>query len=134
MRGMCRVALMLGLAAFAATSLEAAEIDHPTDEITNSVRVVNNYLAQVRVYVEDSQGRLHTLGRVSRGELKEFEIPAEIGRESFRVKVFPNRPLGTLHQDDFGVKTSPIDLERYSEVTVWLQPDLRRTVVATRRS
>ena len=134
MKGPYRVALMLGLAAFAATLLEAAEIDHPTDEITKSVRVINNYLAQVRVYAEDSQGRLHTLGRVARGKLKEFEIPEEIAQESFRIKVFPWRPLGSLHQDDFCVKTSPIDLERYSEITVWLKPDLSQTVVATRRS
>ena len=130
MKGPYRVALMLGLAALAATSLEAAEIDHPTDEITNGVRVINNYRGLVRVYAEDSQGRLHKLGRVARGELKEFEIPAEIARESFRIKVFPSsRAVGSLRQDDFGVKTNPIDLETYGEVTVWLEPDLTRSVV-----
>ena len=135
MKGPYRVALMLGLAVFAATSLRAAEIDHPTDEITNSVHVVNNSLSLVRVYAEDSTGRLHGLGRVARGELREFEIPAEIAQESFRIKVFPWHPLDVwLLQDESGVKTSPIDLERYSEVIVWLQPDLSQTVVEVRRS
>ena len=134
MKASYSMALMLGLAALDATSLEAAEIANPTDEITNSVRVVNSYLTLVRVYAEDAQGRLHTLGSVARGELKEFEIPEEIAKEDFRIKVVPWQPLGLLQQDDFGVKTNPIDIGTYSEVTVWLQPDLRRSVVATVRS
>ena len=132
MRGPYRVALMLGLAALAATSLEAAEIEYPTDEITNSVLVINNYLGQVRVYAEDSQGRLHALGRVARGKLKEFEIPAEIAQESFRIRVVPSEPFWSRQQDNYAVKTNPIDLERVSEVIVWLEPDLRTSKVESR--
>ena len=132
MRGPYRVALITGLVALAATSLEAAEIDHPTDEITNSVRVVNNSLSRVQVYAEDSKGRLHMLGHVALGELKEFEIPEEIAQESFRIKAFPSRPV--WFRDELGMKTSPIDLERYSEVTVWLTRSLSQSRVATVRS
>ena len=133
MKGPYRVALMLGLAALAATSLEATEIDQPTDDITSSVRVVNNYGGLVRVYVEDSQGRLHKLGRLARGELKEFEIPEEILPGSFRIRIVPSEPVWSLHQDDYAVKTNPIDLEWDSEVTVWLEPDLRKSVVEIAR-
>ena len=133
MKGPYRVALILGLAAFAATSLQAAEIDNVTDEITNSVRVVNNYLAHVQDYVEDSEGRLHSLGRVARGELKEFELPEEVTRESFRIRVVPRPSAWSLQQDDYAVKTNPIDLERYSEVTLWLESDLSQSKVETTR-
>ncbi len=133
MKRMNRVALLLGLALVAATSLEAAEIDHPTDEITNSVLVINNYVALVRVYAEDSQGRRHALGRVARGELKEFEISAEIAQGSFRIRVVPSQPVWSLQQDNYAVKTNPIDLERVSEVIVWLEPDLRTSKVESRR-
>ena len=134
MKGLYRVALMLGLTAFAATSLEAAEIDHPTDEITDGVRIVNNHVGLVRVYVVDAQGRLHRLGRVARGELKEFQIPEGIAQESFRIKVFPNRqPAGSPQQDDYAVKTNLIDLNTDSQVTVWVEPDLRRSVVELAR-
>ena len=133
MKGPRRMALMLGLAALAATSLEAAEIDHPNDEIANSVRIVNNYGGVVRVYAEDSQGRLYKLGRVARGELKEFEIPAEIAQESFRIRVVPSEPVWSLQQDDYAVKTNPIELESDREITVWLEPDLRQSVVEITR-
>ena len=133
MKAPYRVALILGLAAFAATSLEAAEIDHVTDESTNSVRVVNNYLVHVQVYVEDSTGRRLSLGRVARGELREFEIPEEIAQESFRIRVVPRPSAWSLLQDDYAVKTNPLDLEMYSQVTLWLESDLRQSKVETIR-
>ena len=79
-----RVALILGMAALAATSLEAAEIDHPTDETTNSVRVMNNYVAQVRVYAEDSQGRLHKGGPRGVSSTRETGILTGFGDRSGR--------------------------------------------------
>jgi hypothetical protein len=47
MKRMYRVALMLGLVAAGAVSVEAAESYSPDDEITNEIYVVNNYVAPV---------------------------------------------------------------------------------------
>ncbi|MDG2283867.1 MAG: hypothetical protein P8L45_12140 [Longimicrobiales bacterium] len=48
MKGMYRVALMLGLAAASALNVEAAEYQG-SDEITTGVYVMNDHLADVRV-------------------------------------------------------------------------------------
>ena len=78
MKGMCRVALMMGLVAFSAASAEAAELKGSGDEATHEVRVVNNFQSQVRVYAQDANGHLHLLGRVSRGKFKVLEVSSEI--------------------------------------------------------
>lgn len=127
------MALILSLAAFGATSLEAAEVTGPNDEINNGVRVVNNYRAMVRVYAEDADGKLHKLGRVSRGDLVEFEIPEEVTRDSFRIKIYPSQPAWSFVQDDFGVKTNPLNLQGDADVTVWVEPELTNTMVEMSR-
>jgi hypothetical protein len=124
---MYRMALVLGLAAFGATSLQAIESD-PTGG-ADAVRVMNNYRDQVRVYVEDSRGHLHRLGRVARGQLKEFQIPEEVADASFRIKVYPAQPVWAFQQDDFGIKTNPLTLDGESTVTLWVEPDLTKTMV-----
>ena len=48
MKGMYRVALMLGLVAASALNVEAAEYQG-SDEITTGVYVMNDHLADVRV-------------------------------------------------------------------------------------
>lgn len=125
-----RVALLLGLASLGATSLEAAVTDGPP---VNGIHVMNNYQAMVRVYVEDADGRLHRLGRVHQGELKEFAIPADLADEAVSVKIFPSQPAWALQQDDYGVKTNPLDLEGLSHVTIWVEPDLSKSVVELAR-
>ena len=126
-----RTALVLGLVAFGATPLQAVEVD-PT-EGAETLRVINNYGALIRVYVEDSQGRLHRLGRVAQGHLKQFEIPDQVAGQIFRIKVYPAQPVWALQQDDFGVKTNPLRLEGLSSVTLWVEPDLTKTMVEVAR-
>ena len=58
---------MLGLVAASAVNVGAAEYQG-SDEITTEIYVMNNHLADVRVYAEDAAGRLHSLGRVARGD------------------------------------------------------------------
>jgi hypothetical protein len=125
-----RVALLLGLASLGATSLEAAVTDGPP---FNGIHVMNNYQGMVRVYVEDAAGRLHRLGRVQKGELREFEIPTAVADQEFRVKIFPSQPAWALQQDDYGVKTNPLDVELLSHVMIWVEPDLSKSVVELAR-
>jgi len=130
-KGTYRTALMLMAAlAIGAASVEAAEFE--TTEVPEAVRVMNNHGALIRVYAEDTDGELHRLGAVRQGELAEFEIPAEIADESFRIKVYPSSPIGEPRQD-FGVKTNPISLDSDRHVTVWVERDLTRSVVELAR-
>ena len=130
MKMLSRLALSLSLMGLAATSVEAvpASVD---DEGPSVVRVVNNFGSIVQVYAEDADGHLHKLGRVARGELAEFDIPAEVAAEAYRIKVYPHQPVWSAQHDDFGVKTNPLEGGADASVTVWLEPDLRRSVVET---
>ena len=128
MKGMYRVALMLGLVAASAVNVEAAEYQG-SDEITTAIYVMNNHLADVRVFAEDADGRLHNLGRVARGDLGTFEVPAELADEEFRIKVYPSTPAWSPISDDFGVKTNPLAAERDHEVRLWLEADLTQSIV-----
>jgi len=129
MKAMHRVALTLGLVFISAGSIEAAEAFGPVEEVANEVYVVNNHLSDVRVYAEDASGRLHRLGRVSRGRLKSFEIPSEVAGSDFRIKVFPSNPLWASPAADFGIKTGVLDFETDHQVTVWLEADLAQSKV-----
>ena len=129
MKGMYRVALMLGLVAASAVSVEAAEYQGSDEEITTAIYVVNNHLTDVRVFAEDSEGRLHKLGRVVRGDLGAFEVPQELADEEFRIKVFPSTPAWSPISDDFGVKTNPLMADRDHQVRVWLEADLTQSIV-----
>ena len=102
MKGMTRVALMLALAAVTAAPATAAEPEARND---TEIYVVNNHLADVRVFAEDAEGRLHSLGRVARGQLRTMEVPEEIAGQDYRIKVFPATPVWSPIPDDFGIKT-----------------------------
>jgi len=124
--------------AFAATVLMAAgtasaEAVGPgtvTGPDTGEVRVVNNFLSPVRVYAEDAEGRIHPLGRVARGQLKAFVIPAEIaGLGDFRVRVYPNEPIGPWSVEEHGIKTQPLSLAEVGSVTIWVETDLAASIV-----
>lgn len=128
MKGMYRVALMLGLVAASAVHVEAAEYQG-SDEITTEIYVMNNHVADVRVYAEDADGRLHNLGRVARGDLRTFDVPQDLADEEFRIKVYPSTPVWSPISGDFGVKTNPLVAERDHQVRVWLESDLSQSIV-----
>jgi hypothetical protein len=129
MKGMYRVALMLGLVAATAGSVEAGEIQGPGDEITTEIYVVNNHLADVRVFAEDSEGRLYNMGRVARGDLRTFAVPDDVAGTEFRIKVFPSSPVYSPVPDDYGVKTNALNGDRDHQVRLWLEADLSQSVV-----
>lgn len=128
MKGMYRVALMLGLVAASAVNVDAAEYQG-SDEITTEIYVMNNHLADVRVYAEDAEGRLHSLGRVARGDLRTFEVSQDLADREFRIKVYPSTPVWSPISDGFGVKTNPLVAERDHQVRVWLEADLSQSIV-----
>ena len=129
MKGMYRVALMLGLVAVSAVNVQAAEYQGSDDEIQTEIYVMNNHLSDVRVFAEDAEGKLHNLGRVMRGDLRTFEVPQELADEEFRIKVYPSTPAWSPISDDFGVKTNPLVAERDRQVRVWLEADLTQSIV-----
>ena len=124
--------IMLGLVASSAVSVEAAELGGPRDEVSNEIVVVNDYVTQVRVYVEDSEGFLHQLGRVGRGKVKRFEAPADIlERGDFRVRVHSLAP--DRWSNHAGIKTRALNVEDDETVIMWLRTDLTQSVVEVRK-
>lgn len=129
MKWMMRVALMVGLVAVSAASVQAVEVRSDDDRYDTAVYVVNNHLTDVRVYAEDANGRLHNLGRVSRGQLKTFDVPEGVRDADFRIKVFPADPVWSPVAEDYGIKTNPLNSERDEQVRIWLEADLSQSVV-----
>lgn len=133
MKKMLRVALLMGLMTMSAVSVEAREVDSPGDEMTTQVLVINNSVTDVRVYIEDADGRLHNMGRLTRGSLTSFDVPEELARGEFRVKVYTAAPPGSRFAHDEGVKTNPLRTERDRQVRVWLEADLPSSIVEIAR-
>ena len=112
MKGMYRVALILGLAVFSATSVSAAIVTGPDDATTHEIRVVNNYQLPVMVYAQDADGKLHNLGRVARGQFKVLELSNEVAEMGeLRLKVYPNAPSWSLVGNEDGIRTKDMWLE-----------------------
>ncbi len=132
--GMNRVALVLGLVACSAVSVEAGELSGPRDEVTSEIVVANGYRTQVLVYVEDSDGGLLLLGSVSRAEVKRFDAPADVTeRGDFRVKVYPiYNPDPWSGWNDMGIKTQPITLDNSEMLILWIGKDLTESSVEVR--
>lgn len=133
MRKMLRVALVMGLMTMSTVSAEAREIASPDGELTTQVHVMNNHVTDVRIYIEDADGKLHNMGRLARGSLASFDVPRELTNGEFRVKVYPSPPLGSPFADHEGVKTNPLNTERDRQVRVWLEADLPSSIVEIER-
>ena len=128
-----RVALMLGLVAFSAASVEAAEIDAPSNDGARVVNIVNNFLSPVRVYAEDAKGRMHPLGNVAQGQFKTLEIPEQIVEMgAVRIKVFPYQPASSLMSNADGIGTRGLNLQADNFVTLWLETDLTASMLEIR--
>lgn len=133
-KGMCRVALTMGMVAFSAASAEAAQLNGPGDDTGHEVRVVNNYHSPVRVYVQDANGRMHLIGRVARGKFKVLEVSAEIAEKgNVRLKVYPNEPVWSLVGNTNGIKTKELSLQPGDAVTMWLETDLTQSMIEVQK-
>ena len=133
MKGMYRVALMVGLVAVSATSVQAEQAPAAEDERNTEVYVMNNHLTDVRVFAEDAEGQLHALGRVARGEVKSFDVSEALYSGDFRIKVYPTSPIASPIPDDYGIKTNPFDFETDQQVRIWLEADLTKSLVEIAR-
>jgi hypothetical protein len=134
MKGMCRVALMMGMVAFSAASAEAVQVKGSWDDAGHEVRVVNNYPSPVRVYVQDANGRMHLLGRVARGKFKVLKVSAEIAQKGdVRLKVYPNEPVWSLVGNTNGIKTKELSLQPGDAVTMWLETDLTQSMIEVQK-
>ena len=141
-------ALALLAATVATTTLHADTLDRVAPWVVSSgaeegptVRVMNNHRRQVRVYVVDSNNRLHLLGRVDRSEFKNLQIPAGLARGTgtVQLKVFPVLPIvrsslglglfGGKAFDPAGVKTRVISVQSDQVIKLYLEPDLTRSKV-----
>ena len=120
--------VMLGLIAWSAVSIEAAELRGPEDGVRNEIVVVNDYLTVVGVYLEDSEGQLHRLGRVGQGKVKRFEASADLlERGHFRVRIRPiNQYPGS---QDVEIKTRVLNVEEDETVIMWLNTHLTQSAV-----
>ncbi len=126
-------AAMLGLIAWSAVSVEAAELRDPGDEASTRIVVVNDYVTSVRVYVEDSEGHFHRLGRVSRGKVKRFEAPADIlERGHFRVRIHPIDHSIDPWSNHVRIKTRLLNVEDDETVVMFLTTDLAQSVLEVR--
>ena len=129
-----RAALMLGLTAFSATSLEGADVDPRTDDEARQVNVAHNCASPVRVFALDANGRLHALSIVARGQFKALEISNEIAEMgAIQIKVYPNQPGRSLMSNTQAIKTRQIHLQSEQTVTVWLEMDLSASTVEIRQ-
>ena len=130
---MYRVALVMGLMMMSVTSVDAAETREVADEVTPQVFVMNNYQADVRVYIEDAEGKLHSLGRLTRGSLGSFQVPEDLSDTTFRVKVFPAWGPGSMVSEDIGIGTNELDSARDEHVRVWVETNLTDSIVEIAR-
>ena len=101
--------------------------------VTTQVLVMNNYLTDVRIFIEDAQGKLHNMGRLARGSLADFTVPEDIASETFRVKVFPAPMPGSSLAGDDGVKTNELHSPQDQQVRMWLESDLPNSIVEVAR-
>ena len=129
MKGMTRVALMMALVAATAGPISAAQTGEPEARNDTEIYVVNNHLSAVRVFAEDAEGKLHSLGRIPRGQLRTIEVPADVAAHDYRLKVFPITTTWSAIADASGIKTSPLSNDRDRQVTMWLEADLAQSIV-----
>ncbi len=143
MKMISRVALALAVlvAAVGTTTLHADTLDRFSPPVVSSgaeegptVRVTNNYLRHVKVYVVDSNNRRHLLGRVSHSRVKELEIPAGLvrGTGTVQLKVYPVLPAPGLGVSSFerpGIMTGEFSIQSDQVIELYLEPDLKRSLV-----
>ncbi len=131
MKMISRAALAVALLAttVGTTTLQADTFDRVAPR---TVRVVNNHRHQVRVYVVDSNNRLHWLGRVSRSKVKDLQIPSGLIRGTVQVKVYPivySQGLGISQFEPAGIKTRVLSVQSDQVIVFYLEPDLTRSRV-----
>ena len=115
------LALALTFAAVAPTATEAATPSN--DEV--EVYVVNHHDVRVRVFAEDQNGHLHSLGEVLRGEVQSLDVPAAVAAGAYRLKVVPApQDIWSPVSDREALMTVPIAADQVDRVTLWVEREL----------
>ena len=153
-------ALALLAATAVTTTLRADTLDRVATRVVASsadagptVRVMNNYGHEVRVYVVDRNNRRHLLGRLDGSEFKNLQIPAGLARGdgTVQLRVYPvlprpglalglgvfgvsahageNRILGKQLGEPVGIKTRVLSVRSDQVIELYLEPDLSRSKV-----
>ena len=133
MRGILRVAVATGMLAMGAAAVKA-ETSGPASEAFE-IRVVNNYTSVVRVYVEDAYGRMRSLGRVNRSDMKTLTVPEDVTRYgAVQIKVFSDEPVWSPRALPDGVSTMPLNLKSGDVVNFWVETTMTDSHVQVLRA
>ncbi len=134
-------ALALLVATMGTTTLNAATVDRVAPQVVVSgaeggvtVRVTNNHGRNVRVYVVDSDHRRRLLGRVGPSKFKELQFPSgwvgDTGK--VQIKVYPLQltpGLGVSAFESAGIKTREFSIQSDQVIELYLEADLKRSLV-----
>ena len=121
-KGTLHAAVAVALLGLGATSVKAETPAAGPANNTVELRVVNHGTAAVRVYVVDASGKLHGLGRVWTDDFKVLEIPGDIAAKGdVQIRVFPDRPLGSLQGEADGIETRSLSLKLGDAVNLYVE-------------
>ncbi len=100
------------------------------DGLGHELRIVNNHVTEVRVFVRDADGRSHHVGRVRRGQYKVLQLSDEITvKGPVSVEFFPADPSWSPMADNTGIRTSALDLGDGDSVTAFLEASLTSSII-----
>ena len=120
----------IGLALAAMTLAPAPTAALENDETAIEIYVVNSHIVPVRIFAQDADGRLHSLGRIAAGDILSVDVPAEIAADEYRLKFVPAPTDAWSPVNDVAaIKTVPLSRDRVRQVTVWIEPTLEQSGV-----
>ena len=129
-KGTLYVAVAAALLGIGANSVKAENPVLGPSTNTLELRVVNNNVAVMRVYVQDARGKMHHLGRVAGSDFRILQIPGEIAAMGdVQIKAFPSEPVWSLQGASDGIRTRDITLKLGDSVNLFLETNLEDTQV-----
>jgi hypothetical protein len=129
-KGTLVAAVAVALVGLGATSVKAEPPVRGPANNTVDLRVVNNHASPVTVYVKDTRGRAHYLGRVSPSDFKILEIPGAItAKGEVQIEVYPSEPAWSLLGEAAGITTQKLPLKLGDALNVFVEVNLLSTQV-----
>lgn len=123
-KNILRFALAAAMLTTGAVQARAETSTGPTKSAVE-VRIINNYVSPVRVYVRDAKGHDHELGWVGRADLKILRVSEDIAQlGAFEIKVFPDEPVWSRLSDDKGVRTNGLQVADGEALNFWVEANM----------
>ncbi len=123
-----RVALATAFLAMSAASVQA-QTPNPVGN-TLEMRVINHRTSPVRVYAEDTFGRIASLGWVNSLDARTLAVPVSMTKlGAVQIKVFPDKPVWSLREVPDGVRTMPVNLRPGDAVSFWVETELSNSYI-----